>query len=244
VGGGELTGPDLEGAAAMEPETLRSEVERMQDYAGPLSEEEIALLVDLLADPEAAARIEQARGAAEAEEDAAAEIEAEGSAETGELLFTGERRLAGGGLPCAACHRAGGGRGTARSRTGGTLAADLTASAERLGGAGLIRAAEQASFPVMRAAYRDHPVTHEEAVHLAAFLSSVGPEGAPAGSTADAGPAGDPPRSPAPAAAFPLAGWGLGVALGCLALVAALYRNREQRGGGVRARLLRRAGRA
>jgi hypothetical protein len=217
----------------MEPETLRSEVERMQDYAGPLSEDQIALLVGLLSDPEASARVEQARGAAEAEEEATAEIEELGSAETGAALFTGARRLTNGGLPCAACHRATRAP-SSHPGGGGNFAADLAGSLDRLGRAGLLRAAEKTAFPVMRSAYRDHPVTHEEAVHLAAFLTSAGSAAGDGSETGAAGGTGG----------FPLAPWGSGVALGCLALLGALYRNRRQRGGGVRARLLRRAARS
>ncbi len=228
IGGGPLTGPDLEDTAEMDEETLRSEVERMQDYAGPLSEERIDRLVGLLSDPGAGERVEQARGAAEAAREAEAEIEEQGSPERGAALFTGARRLTAGGLPCAACHRAGG-----TPPGGGTFAANLTASAERLGAAGLLTAAEKASFPVMRAAYRDHPVTHEEAVDLAAFLLSIPPpeEAEDASAAAGASRAGG----------FPLGSWGAGVALAVLLLIAGLYRGRSQRGGGVRRRLLRRA---
>lgn len=229
IGGGPLTGPDLEGTVEMDEGTLRSEVERMQDYAGPLSEERIDLLVELLSSPDAGERVEQARGAAEAAREAKAEIEEQGSPERGAALFTGARRLTAGGLPCSACHRAGG----ASRGGGGTLAADLTASAQRLGAAGLITAAEKASFPVMRTAYRDHPVTHEEAVDLAAFLLSITPPEEAEGAVATAGASR--------ADGFPLASWGAGVALAGLLVIAGLYRGRSQRSGGVRRRLLRRA---
>lgn len=229
IGGGPLTGPDLEGAAALDEATLRSEVERMQDYAGPLSEERIDLLVELLSAPDAGDRVERARGAAEAAREARAEIEEQGSPERGAALFAGTRRLTGGGLPCAACHRAAG----TPPGGGGTFAADLTRSAERLGAAGLITAAEKASFPVMRAAYRDHPVTHDEAVDLAAFLLSL----APAAEDEAAPSAAGTSRS----GCFPVESWGAGVALAGLLLIAGLYRGRTQRGGGVRRRLLRRA---
>lgn len=229
IGGGELAGPDLAGSEEMDRATLRSEVERMQDYAGPLDERQIGLLVDLLADPAAAERLEQARSAAASEDAATTEVEEQGSPERGAALFFGERRLAAGGLACAACHRAG--------AQGGTFAADLSGAAERIGRSGLITAAERAAFPVMQAAYRDHPVSHDEAVDLTAFLAGLSAEpDAP-------GPAGGERAGAigAVAADFPVGGWAVGVAGAGFIVIMLLYRRRSQRGGGVRKRLIRRA---
>lgn len=50
----------------------------------------------------------------------------------------------------------------------------LTDAYERLGAAALQSASEQANFPVMRAAYRDHKVTAQEALHLVEYLKVAG----------------------------------------------------------------------
>ena len=50
------------------------------------------------------------------------------------------------------------------------MAVDLSAAHKRLGGTGLRSAIEKASFRIMRAAYERHPITPEEAGHLARYF--------------------------------------------------------------------------
>jgi hypothetical protein len=126
----------------------------------------------------------------------------------GAALYHGGEPFARGGLPCAACHRAG--------DAGGTLAVDLTGAVERLGEQAVISAAENPGFPLMRAAYRDHPVTRQEAVHLAAYLAELEP---PAEGSAAAAP---PPAGP------PIGAWGGGLAAVLLAAMLLVYRGRNR----------------
>jgi len=89
---------------------------------------------------------------------------------TGQKLFTGEQRLRNGGAPCMSCHTA---NHPALKFGGGVLAADVTESYGRMGDAIKVLIAE-APFPPMAMAYKDHPVTGEEAYELVAFLKVAG----------------------------------------------------------------------
>jgi len=223
VGGGELVGPDLVSAATMDHATLRQKIVEMEDYAGPLTGEQIEALIDLLTAPDAATRIAAVSGdgAAGAAEPAPEET---GDPERGAALFTGRLPFANGGLPCAACHRAAAGP---LATTGGTLAKDLADAARKLGRGGLAAAAEKAAFPVMRGAYRDHPVTHDEALDLAAFLAP-----------APSGPPATPTEGEKKTVPFPLGPWAGGLAVVCLAAIGLAYRRRGLGTVGPRRRLL------
>lgn len=98
---------------------------------------------------------------------------AQGEAGRGRALFLGQRSLQNGGAPCAACHTVTG----LGALGGGSLGRDLTDAARRFGGeAGLKALLQNPAFPVMRAAYKDKPLTPEEAAALAAFLAQAGQE--------------------------------------------------------------------
>lgn len=228
VGGGELAGPDLESAASMDRATLRDNVVRMQDYAGELTDAQIDGLVDLLSDPNAAQRIGGADGTEQAAPAAAPE-EPAGDRERGAALFTGRLGLTHGGLPCAACHR---GPADGAASAGGTLAKSLAGVGDRLGVRGLAAAAENAAFPLMRGAYRDHPVTHEEALDLAAFLTAE--------RGADRAVGSAPPADGEAARPLPVAAWAAGLTLVCLAGIGLGFRRRGLRPVGPRRRLLER----
>ena len=47
---------------------------------------------------------------------------------------------------------------------------DLTAVSTRLGKVALTSSIEQAQYPVMTGTYKNHPVTAQEAVHIAEYL--------------------------------------------------------------------------
>ncbi len=205
IGRGQLTGPDLAIAPTRAPAVLATNIKKMEDRVGPLAADQVGSLVALLRDAKAAARVQAA-------EDAALQSTVKldpPSAAAGRRLFEGRAVLQNGGMACASCHQVAG--------RGGSMARDLTDVQKRMGTAALVTAVEQPSFPIMRNTYRIHPVTRQEAVHLAKFLE-----------TQAARPA-VPSSSPVPlfggAGAFLfLAGMGL------------FYRNRNT---GVRARLLR-----
>jgi hypothetical protein len=90
-----------------------------------------------------------------------------GDASRGEAYFLGERRLANGGAPCAACHDTG-------VRAGGRLGTDLGALSSKFGGRdGVAQILARPSFKVMRASYEGRPLTDGERADLAAFFAAV-----------------------------------------------------------------------
>ena len=229
VGGGELTAPDLLPSTGWPEADLTLAVERMEKNVGDLSREQVDDLVDFLKGPEVQARIAAARERQVAE--MAATLEPP-SPRTGRDLFHGEEPFARGGMPCAACHRAG--------EHGGNLAANLTDAYARLGESALLSASESPGFPLMKAAYEDHPVSRQEAVHLVAYLERVSPE-KPSdedGETEGAGAAGGPP----------VGTWGTALAaLVLVTLAFPLARSRSRRrlaGRGVRAELVKKSRRS
>jgi mono/diheme cytochrome c family protein len=87
----------------------------------------------------------------------------------GLALFMGRARLVNGGPSCAACHALG-----SNATGGGLLGPDLTAAHTRLGGAaGTTSWLARPPTPVMRALYRRHNLTDDEALALAALFEST-----------------------------------------------------------------------
>lgn len=168
VGRGELEGPDLAEVATWSRDDVRKAIARMEEeYVGELGDEQVAGLLDLLQDPQAARRLEQAQelaGSAWAEELAAAD------AEDGRRLFFGEAHLEAGGVGCYACHVVG--------DRGGNLAKDLTDVWGRMGPSSVLSTIDRPSFPAMKAAYAEHPLTRQETADLAVYLEQAG-TGAP-----------------------------------------------------------------
>jgi ubiquinol-cytochrome c reductase cytochrome c subunit len=209
IGEGDGAGPDLLPATKKAPQELRAAIVRMETNVGPMRPEQIDSLVDLLKTP----NVQQiltggAAPAAPNEKPLPA-----GSALEGRRLFFGEARLQNGGSPCFACHSVGG--------RGGNLAADLTSVRTRIGSTGLTTLAERPTFPMMKAAYATHPVTQQEAIHLAAFFTAP---------TATNGPA--------PGGQSVLHSAAAGAVVAFLGAVALLFRARRE---GVRSRVVRRA---
>jgi len=229
VGGGELTAPDLLPSTGWPEADLTLAVERMEKNVGPLTEEQVRDLVGLLESPQVQPRIAAARERQVAE--MAATLEPP-SPRTGRALFHGEEPLTHGGMPCAACHRA--------EDYGGNLAVDLTDAYARLGESALLSASESPGFPLMKAAYRIHPVTRQEAVHLVAYLEWVSPE-----EDRDA----ESEAEPGAAAAGPPVGT-CGTVLAALVLLTLAFplaRSRSRRrlaGRGVRAELVKKSRRS
>ncbi len=127
----------------------------------------------------------------------------DGDAAVGRELFTGGRRLEGGGAACISCHNVTG----LGPLGGGTLAKDLTAAAA-VYGSGLPALLEAPPFPAMQAVYAASPLTPEEVSNLSAFLIEVERSDTPAKS-----------RFPFPAA-------GLGGMVLLIALAGLLWRGR------------------
>ena len=146
IGGGDGAGPDLVKAKTLGPDKLRAAIDRMQANAGPMTPADVDALAVFLSGGGAAAapKPQLPRGVAA----------------NGRHLFFGDRRLANGGTPCFACHAVEG--------RGGNLAKDLTNAK-----ANVAAVATQPPFPMMKAAYAQHPVTDAEALDLAAFVSEA-----------------------------------------------------------------------
>ncbi len=214
IGGGALTGPDLLPATKWPRPDLRVAVKRMEKNVGPMSDEQVDGLTDLLQSPDLQARLNVARE--RRIEEMAATLEP-GQPAIGRQLFFGEQRLANGGVACFGCHTAGG--------RGGNMAKDLTMVHQRLGEPSLLSATEKPAFPMMVAAYTTRPVTPQEAAHLAAFFKE----------TAAATPPEVAAQPQSEALGIAHAGAG-GLFLVVLAGVAVLARRRR---AGVRARMVR-----
>jgi len=189
VGGGKLTGPDLIGVVSWPPADLKGAIQRMQKYVGPLSDEETQTLTTLLRAGDARDRLK--REEARVAQSFAAKM-APPSASNGKALFSGATPLKNGGAACLSCHQAEG--------PGGTLGPDLAGVRLKMGEVALASAIEKSNFKVMEPAYRNHPVTKQESLDLARYLSSLDP-------------------STARAVEIPLLLWG---GLGAVALMAGL----------------------
>ena len=162
IGKGQIVGPDLTIARTRTEPVIIANIKRMQQNAGPLTDAEIAELADLLQDPKAPQRIAAQEQLAVK---AAQKQLAPPSAARGRQLFEGRLKLKNGGLACANCHRVNG--------RGGTIAIDLTDVATRLGATVLPTTIAGANFPVMKDAFKAHPITPQEAADLTAYLTSL-----------------------------------------------------------------------
>jgi len=207
IGKGQIIGPDLTIARTRTEPVIIANIKRMQQNAGPLTDGEIAELADLLQDPNASRRIAAQE---QAETQTTRQQLAPPSAARGRELFEGRRRLQNGGLACMNCHRVNG--------QGGTVGLDLTDAATRLGTTALPTTIAAANFPVMKDAFKTHPITPREAADITAYLAEL-------------------PAKPA-SSMDQLVPWlALAGALAMLGIIAVSYRNRNN---GARARLQRR----
>jgi len=164
--GEKLIGPDLNAARQWPLDQLKAAIKRMQANVGPLSEEKITDLAQFLKSPDVLARLK-----AENERIAAkfmAQLEP-ASAALGRNIFEGRVPLTNGGLSCVSCHMTEG--------RGGKLGLPLNGVFTKLGGElPLVSAIEQAKFKIMDAHYQRHPITRQEAVHLAKYFSTLDPQ--------------------------------------------------------------------
>lgn len=163
VGGAHLTGPELTPASLWPRAEVRAAIKRMETKAGPLKEEEIDALTDMLRSGHARERIDTLQQAMSAADEVTL---AAPSAREGEMLFHGSRGLSNGGPSCVACHAAGG--------IGGNLGPDLTEVSSRMTELALRSGIEKAGYPVMKPIYERRPVSAQEAAHLTAYLGSFG----------------------------------------------------------------------
>jgi cytochrome c553 len=170
LAGVKLNGPDLSHVAAWPASQLKPAIKRMEKNTGPLADGDVDALAELLRAPDIRARLK----AEEARIQAAfmAKLEPPNAA-VGKALFFGKTELQNGGLACAACHAAAG--------EGGNLGPDLSSAFSRIGETPLISGIEKAGYKVMEPHYRWRPITKQEAVHIAKYLSTLDPKTAHAG---------------------------------------------------------------
>lgn len=89
----------------------------------------------------------------------------------GKAFFEGQQRFTNGGSPCIACHTVGN-----SLMGGGNLGKDKTDVYTRLGAAGIQGVLSNISFPVMREAFKNKPLTPEEITALTAYFAQVSKE--------------------------------------------------------------------
>jgi cytochrome c2 len=162
--GKQRTGPALNVVAAGWPDPqLAAAIKKMEPKAGPLPDDVVAGLVAFMKSPDSRERLkaEESRMAAQF----ASKMDP-GDAATGKALFLGAQSFKNGGLSCAACHEVG--------RSGGNLGPSLDGIFEKTGGElPLVSSIEQAKFKIMEPHYARHPVTKQEAIHLAKYFATL-----------------------------------------------------------------------
>ncbi|MFN8657402.1 MAG: c-type cytochrome [Candidatus Obscuribacterales bacterium] len=176
VGKGQLVGPDLLNSKDKDAAEVKASVTRMQTQAGPLTSQEIDALVQFIksggeADAEKPAAPETSRNANKpasttpgtASGTTTATATENGDAEEGKRIFMGAQSLKNGGMACAACHAV---EGVGNKNLG----PDLSAIGGKMNEQALLMACEKTPYKVMKNAYKNCPVTHEEALDLTAFL--------------------------------------------------------------------------
>jgi cytochrome c len=201
-----MVGPDLKDLTTWTESDIETNVKRMEKMVGPLPDGEVKALVTFLKRPDAAEQQTKVAEVQQKKEDAS---NAPASAEEGARLFFGNTAFENGGTSCVACHSAQG--------TGGTLAKDLTDVYERMGQTALVSTCTNPSFPAMKPIYSAHPITKQEALHLAKFFETA------------------PQRQKAKTPTIEV--FGSAGAIGVLVAVAFGYRNRKT---GARSKLTRR----
>lgn len=160
-----LTGPGLATSMKWPDDQLKTAVRRMQEKVGPLKDEDVDALAAFIKDSNAPKRV------ASEQEKMQARLLAKmdpPDAALGKHFFTGKKGFKNGGLACAACH--------AVSGEGGNLGPDLSGLFGKMGGKPpLVSAIEKANYKIMEPHYRRHPVTTQEALHLAEYFSKIDP---------------------------------------------------------------------
>jgi mono/diheme cytochrome c family protein len=123
-----------------------------------LKDAEIAALLVYLQDPAAAGAAQPAA--------AQPAVLPPGRAQMGQLIFTGNTKLANGGTPCIACHTVAG----TGALGGGSLGPDLTQVFRRYGDPGLANALGTIAFPTMTGPFLNRALTPQEQSDLVAFF--------------------------------------------------------------------------
>jgi mono/diheme cytochrome c family protein len=192
IGGGRLTGPDLKGVTARQPDrqwliTFIANPKAVLDSGDPYAQKlklehnniemptvagmtraRAEALLELI---EAESKLERSQFARSAVPDRAL---TPADVERGRDLFLGYRRLAGGGPACVSCHCADGGGVLG----GGRLGPDLTRGYERIGGRKQLAAWLSApATATMQPVFKAHPLEPEEILPLVAYLEHTNRHG-------------------------------------------------------------------
>lgn len=169
IGGGNLVGPDLAPTAKWGSADLSKAIKNMEKNVGPLTSSEVDSLVEYLKNPKAKASTSRPTDSTHETQTPSlpqpVQISEPASANRGSRLFSGDEALKNGGLSCIACHRV--------DDSGGTIGPDLTNVSTKMSETALVSACEHTPYKVMKTAYKDHPVVHQEALDLAAYLNSL-----------------------------------------------------------------------
>ena len=182
IGGGNLVGPDLNQSAKWGSADLSKAIKAMEKNVGPLTDQEVESLASYIkaagassppggsktADTDGASKASVTTNPAEPSVAQAAGVKPvsePASSLKGKQLFSGAEAFKNEGLSCIACHQV--------DHSGGTMGPDLTGIAERMSESSLVSACEHTPYKVMKTAYRDHPIKHQEALDLAAYLNSL-----------------------------------------------------------------------
>ena len=195
IGGGDGAGPDLKGVGAKRsadwlvriitaPDKLSAEKDRAQLELvkkfgsempnlgiGQDDARQIASFLQAGAAP-AAASAGAAPPAVEPKKETAVTPELLAS---GTALFTGKTLFAKGGPPCVSCHSL-----SYPGIDGGTLAADLTGMYGKMGEPGVRGVLKGLSFPIMKKAYAERPLSEEETIALTALFKDASKRREPA----------------------------------------------------------------
>ena len=182
IGGGNLVGPDLNLSAKWGMADLSKAIKAMEKNVGPLTDEEVESLASYIktakassnstgSEPANASTISSQAVSAPGVVSTGAPAEGQkpiaeaASGLRGKQLFSGSESFKNDGLSCIACHQV--------DHAGGTLGPDLTGIAEKMSEASLVSACEHTPYKVMKSAYREQPITHQEALDLGAYLNSL-----------------------------------------------------------------------
>lgn len=166
VGGGDLSGPDLKKSSTFQYNDLLKAISRMQEQVGPLSKKEMDELANFLKAETASERIKQENQRIAKLQEASLEPP---NAKIGRELFLGTKPFKNGGLSCISCHNV----ASAGKWGGGKLGPSLEKTFNKFGKHNLASAIENSNWKVMKEAYKNHPVTKQEAVHLVGFFRSI-----------------------------------------------------------------------
>ena len=166
VGGGALSGPDLKKSSTFQYNDLLKAISRMQEQVGSLSKEEMDELAKFLKAETVSERIKQENQRITKLQEAKLEPP---NTKIGRELFLGIKPFKNGGLSCISCHNA----GSIGRWGGGKLGPSLANTHKKFGEHNLASSIENCNWKVMKEAYKNHPITKQEAVHLVSFFRSI-----------------------------------------------------------------------